>query len=239
MRNIIPLSILPLCLLAAAAQADVCKDINFNLDSEDIRTLDIDVGAGYLGIIGNDDDTAAIEVQGRACADSRSALDEMDIVYERRGDTWYLETRNGEQSFSLFSLFNLVYSSGIDVDIMVPAGLLLNIDDGSGDIDIRDLRGELNIDDGSGDIRIRDITGPVRIDDGSGDIELRNVESRVEIEDGSGDIFIDRVGGDVIIEDDGSGDIDVRDVRGDFIARDTGSGDVDFRDIGGRTDVRD
>lgn len=239
MRNLITLSVLPICLLATAAQADECKDINFSLDSADIRTLDVDTGAGYLSIIGTDDTTATIEVQGRACADSRSALDDMDIVYERRGDTWFMETQNGEQNFSIFSLFDLVYSSGIDVDIMVPAGLLLNIDDGSGDIDIRDVRGELNIDDGSGDMQIRDISGPVRIDDGSGDIELRNIESRVEIEDGSGDIYIDRVGGDVIIEDDGSGDIDVRDVRGDFIARDTGSGDVDFRDIGGRTDVRD
>jgi hypothetical protein len=238
-RKLIIFSLLTICVFAASANADECKDINVNLDSSDIRTLDLEVGAGYLSIIGTDDADTAIQIQGHACADSRRALDDMDIVYERRGDTWYVETQNGEESFTLFSIFDFVHSNGIDVDIMVPAGLLLNIDDGSGDMDIRDVRGELNIDDGSGDIQISDITGPVRIDDGSGDIELRNIENRVEIEDGSGDIDIVRVGGDVIIEDDGSGDIDVRDVRGDFIARDTGSGDVEYRDIGGRTDVRD
>lgn len=37
--------------------------------------------------------------------------------------------------------------AGIDIDLMVPAGLLLRIDDGSGDMDIRDVRGELVIDD--------------------------------------------------------------------------------------------
>lgn len=239
MRKLTTLCLLPLCLFAGTALAEECKDINFSLDSTDIRTLSLDVGSGYLGILGSADEDAAIEVQALACAGSRSQLDEMDIVYERRGDTWVLETEIGENSFSLFSLFNGLGNTHIDIDVMVPAGLLLNIDDGSGDIDIRDVRGELNIDDGSGDIQIIDITGPVRIDDGSGDIELRNIEYRVEITDGSGDIVIDRVGGDVIIEDDGSGDIDVRDVRGDFIARDTGSGDVEFRDIGGRTEVRD
>ncbi len=238
MKKFIILGLLPLCLLASA-HADECKDINFNLDSNDIRTLDLDVGSGYLSIIGSDADNAPIEVQAQACAGSRSELDEMDILYERRGDTWIVETEVGDSNFNIFSLFNGFSDTRIDIDVIVPAGLLLNIDDGSGDMDIRDVRGELNIDDGSGDIQIRDITGPVRIDDGSGDIELRNIENRVEIEDGSGDIYIDRVGGDVIIEDDGSGDIDVRDVRGDFIARDTGSGDVDFRDIGGRIDVRD
>lgn len=238
MRPLI-LSLLPIGLLSCSAMAEECKDINFSLDSHDIRTLTLDVGAGYLGITGSDDDDAPIEIQAEACADTRSRLDEMDIIYERRGDTWVVETESGDNNFSIFSLFNRAYNTRIDIDLMVPAGLLLRIDDGSGDMDIRDVRGELVIDDGSGDIHIIDITGPVRIDDGSGDIELRNIEFRVEIKDGSGDIYIDRVGGDVIIEDDGSGDIDVRDVRGDFIARDTGSGDVDFRDIGGRIDVRD
>lgn len=238
MRPLI-LCLLPVTLLACTAKAEECKDINFTLDSNDIRTLTLDVGAGYLGIIGSDADDAAIEIQAEACAGSRSQLDEMDIVYERRGDTWVVETKAGDNSFNIFSLFNGSFDTRIDIDLMVPAGLLLRIDDGSGDIDIRDVRGELVVDDGSGDLQITDITGPVRIDDGSGDIELRNIESRVEITDGSGDIYIDRVGGDVIIEDDGSGDIDVRDVRGDFTARNTGSGDVDFRDIGGRIQVRD
>lgn len=221
MRQLFIISLLPACLFSNAALAQDCKDINFTLDSNDIGKLTLDVGAGSLGVIGSEDNDTRIQVRAQACADSRSQLEELDVLHERRGDAWVIRTDIPEQRFSIFSLLGGNYSARIDIDVMVPAGMLLEIDDGSGDISIRDFRGEL------------------RIDDGSGDMELRNIDGSVEIEDGSGDIEIDGVGGDVVIEDDGSGDIDVRNVRGDFIARNTGSGDVNFRDIEGRTEVRD
>lgn len=239
MRQLFIISLLPVCLFSGAALAQDCKDINFTLDSNDIGKLTLDVGAGSLGVIGSEDNDTRIQVRAQACADSRSQLEELDVLHERRGDAWVIRTDIPELHFSIFSLLGGNYSARIDIDVMVPAGMLLEIDDGSGDINVRDFQGELRIEDGSGDIQISNVTGPVRIDDGSGDMELRNIDGSVEIEDGSGDIEIDGVGGDVVIEDDGSGDIDVRDVRGDFIARDTGSGDVNFRDIAGRTEVRD
>ena len=249
MRNLL-LCLLPCFLLSSAALAEECKDITFNLDSNDIRSLTLDVGAGYLGIIGSTDDNAAIEVNAQACADSRRQLDEMDILYQRRGDTWVVETDIPEQNFNVFSLFRGDYNARIDIDLMIPADLLLDIDDGRGNIDIRNVRGELLIDDGSGDLQIRDTTGPVRIDDGSGDIKLSNVDGRVDIDDGSGsmtltgtmdvrirdgsgDINIRDVDGDVEIVDDGSGDVRIERVSGSVTIQNEGSGDITVRDVQG------
>jgi len=254
-RNLL-LCLLPSVLLSSAALADECKDINITLDSNDIRTLTLDVGDGYLGIIGSDDDDAPIEIQAEACAGSRGELDDMDIVYERRGDTWEVETVAGEHNFNIFSLFNGSFDTRIDIELMVPAGLLLDIDDGSGNIDIRDVRGELLIDDGSGDLQISDTIGPVRIDDGSGDIEINNIGGRLDIDDGSGSMTLTRtmhvsirdgsgdvnvrdVDGDANIIDDGSGDIRIERVSGSVMIGDDGSGNITVRDVQGDFIARD
>ncbi|OFE13088.1 hypothetical protein PHACT_08020 [Pseudohongiella acticola] len=248
--------ILPLALLSGTALAEECKDINFTLDSDDIRSLTLDVGAGYLGIIGSADDNAPIEVQARACADSRRRLDDMEILTERRGDTWELETVTPDQNFNVFSLFSGSFNAHIDIDLTVPAGLLLDIDDGSGNIDVRNFHGELLIDDGSGDLRIVDSSGPVRIDDGSGDIDISDVEGRIDVDDGSGsmtitgtrdvrvrdgsgDIRVRDTEGDVVIADDGSGDIRIERVSGNVRIDDDGSGDITVRDVQGDFGARD
>ncbi|MEX0741090.1 MAG: hypothetical protein WD071_17285 [Pseudohongiella sp.] len=228
--------LLPAFLLSGAALAEECKDINFTLDSNDVRSLTLDVGAGYLGIIGSADDNAVIEVQAQACAGTSSQLEDMDILYQRRGDTWEVETEISEQNFNVFSLFSGDNQHRrIDIDLMVPAGLLLAVEDGSGNIDIRDVQGEILIDDGSGDLQISDSSGPVRIDDGSGDIELSNIDGRVDIDDGSGSMTLTRTMG-VHIRD-GSGDINIRDVEGDAVIADDGSGDMRIERVSGNVMV--
>ncbi len=250
-------------IVAPAALADDCrysKDIDLEFDPDDVARLIVEVDSGYLNVRGADRGSQLV-IRGRACADDRDKLDGMDLVTDLRGSDLEVRMEAESNTGSLnFSLFNMSWSSYafIDIDIEVPAGMTLEIDDGSGSIDIRDTVGELSIDDGSGSISIsgvagnvdirdgsggievRDVTGSVRVDDGSGSISIREVSGDVEIpDDGSGSIDISNVGGSVRIDDDGSGSIDVYDVEGDFIARSTGSGGVDYGRIGGRVDVRD
>lgn len=246
------------CLISPIAMADSCRysrDINFDVAVDGLKQLDLDVGAGYLDVRGAPG-AGDISVRAKACADSQDLLDEMDLTQNRRGDTLSISSEV-DRSGSPFTLFGMSYAY-IDVDIRIPAGLTIQIEDGSGDITIEDASGDFEIDDGSGEINIRSVVGNIEIDDGSGDVRLEDVTGTVRIEDGSGDIDLERINGDVYIpddgsgsiraqnvtgnvtiDDDGSGDIDVHDVTGDFIARDTGSGGVDYSGIGGRVDVRE
>jgi hypothetical protein len=122
-------------------------------------------------------------------------------------------------------------SPSVDLDIRVPHGLALRVDDGRGSMKFIDVNSDVRIDDGSGSM---DITGvkSVYIDDGSGSIKVSGVDGDVEIEDGSGSITVERVGGSVTI-DDGSGSIDIDDVEHDVTIVDDGSGGPNASNVRG------
>ncbi|MGM0631902.1 MAG: hypothetical protein ACQETO_01880 [Pseudomonadota bacterium] len=225
-------------MISSMAMAEECKDIDFTLDADNIRALALDTGAGYLDITGASD-SDDIEVNARACADSRRQLDEMDVLYQRRGNTWEVETEvgNARDGFSVFSLFDFNSQARIDMDVRVPAGLLLEVDDGSGAINVRNVTGELRIEDGSGSIGISQFTGPVDIDDGSGGIDVHDVNGRVHVNDGSGSITIARTM-DVTVRD-GSGSIAIRDIEGNVHIPDDGSGSIRIERVSGNVLVDD
>lgn len=245
-------------LLSPLAMADDCRysrDINFDVAVQGLERLSIDVGAGELSVTGASQPDM-IMVRAMACADSQRRLDDLDLTQDRRGDRLDIASETGDIGWGSVNLFGVSYAY-IDVNIAMPPGLVIDIDDGSGDITVRDVSGDFSVDDGaggieitrvtgnlrindgSGDIQVEDVTGSVRVEDGSGDMALYRISGDVHVlDDGSGDIRIETVGGNVTIDDDGSGDIRVRDVAGSFETGDTGSGDVDYSDVRGRVDVR-
>lgn len=244
--------------LSPLAMADDCRysrDINFDVAVQGLERLTIDVGAGELNVTGASQ-SDMISVRAQACADSQAKLDDLDLTQDRRGDRLDIASETGDSNWGTVNWFGSTYAY-IDVNIAIPAGLIIELDDGSGDINLADVSGDLSIDDGSGgieiarvtgdvqindgsgDVRVEEVTGSVRLEDGSGDLELSNISADVHVlGDGSGDIRIATVGGNVTVDDDGSGDIRVRDVMGSFETGDTGSGDVDHSDVRGRVDVR-
>ena len=106
----------------------------------------------------------------------------------------------------------------LDFEVVVPAGVAVKINDGSGELNVKNV-GELDVTDGSGSIDIDGVTGNVRVSDGSGSIDVKNLS------------------GSVTITDDGSGSVNVTDVRGDFTVLKKGSGHVEHARIGGRVSL--
>jgi DUF4097 and DUF4098 domain-containing protein YvlB len=140
--------------------------------------------------------------------------------------------RNGGV-FSWLSFGN--YYCYIDIEVTMPSDLMLDVEDGSGGIEISHVS-SLPLNGGSGSIKIEDISGNVDVDDGSGTITIAGVSGSVSVDDGSGAIRI-RDSNEVTIIDDGSGGISVRDVAGNVEIGDAGSDsvdvDVDVSDVAG------
>jgi len=67
---------------------------------------------------------------------------------------------------------------------------------------------EVRVKSGSGDEEVRSLKGPVTAKVGSGDIQVQDVEEHVEIDTGSGDSAVSRVRSSVSA-DTGSGDLDL------------------------------
>ena len=200
------------------------------LDIGDATRVLVRARAGSLRIEGHPG-LGEVRASGTACAGSVAELERVTLTARRVGTDLVIETETGDG-----------WSNGwrrLDLLVEVPDWLPLDVDDGSGGIEIYDVAA-VELRDGSGGIDIARVAGDVRVVDGSGGIDIRAVGGTVVIEDdGSGSIDITDVGQDVIIEEDGSGSIAVAEVGGDFIVRRDSSGGVRHRDVRGRVDVPD
>jgi len=134
------------------------------------------------------------------------------------------------------------------IDLTIPEGTVLDIDNSSGDIKVANLRAteskleassgditlrgvicNLDIETSSGDIEITDLVGDSEIESTSGDQEYRNVKGTIESKASSGDITFSDFNGDLDIEAT-SGDIELRKGSGALQVRTT-SGEIDGEGI--------
>lgn len=182
------------------------------LGAADLTQLVADTGAGKLDIIGEE---------------GRSDVEVVANIYYYDAEDVRLSLVDSGSNAKLEAGFDKSFYSGnspyIDLTVKVPARFSLKLDDGSGDTDIRGLKGDLYVDDGSGDLQIQGGANAV-IEDGSGNLSIRQLSGKLQVEDGSGDLHISDVAGDVSI-DDGSGDLTVNNIGG-TVTVDDGSGDI-------------
>ena len=238
-------AILVTALAAAPQECEHEAPYSGRFSAEGLRVLMVEAEAGSLRIEGRPG-VREVTVSGTACASSRDLLEEVVFRATAEGGRGEVSTDTPDR------LRDREYAR-LDLEIIVPAGMALDIVDGSGEIEILNV-GATRIDDGSGELSVRNVQGDLTIEDGSGEIDIQNVSGNVRISDGSGEIEIDEVQGSVDIEDgsgsidvvgvrlsvevdDGSGSIRVRDIRGDFRVLDDTSGDIDHTEVRGVVDV--
>lgn len=237
------LTLLVATMLAAPTLADwedydYVEERELSISASGITEFVVDAGAGSLvleGEPGVDDITvlATVMVDGVEGDDARDFMAErMELSLERDGDRAVLvaDFRVGGMTWG-------DRSAAIALEIVVPQGMTLDIEDGSGSIAISDTGADVRLDDGSGSIQISGVAN-VDVDDGSGSIRISDASGDVQIDDGSGSVSVSGVAGSVAI-DDGSGSITVEDVEGDFRVIDDGSGSVRYSNVLGRVDVPD
>lgn len=230
MRSFIILAMF-LASIAGAAANDYTERRDLSIAADGLDTFVIDVGAGSLDVQGVEGlDTievaATIVVPDADDEDGRKIVEkEVTLTLQRDGDTAVLKSLF-DQGFWGFGADGYV-----DVEVRAPASIAVDIDDGSGSLDVKGFVSDVRIDDGSGSIDV-DTAGRLEIDDGSGSIDVVNISGDVYINDGSGSITVERIGGTVTI-DDGSGGIRVSDVAKDLIILDAGSGSVSYSDVRG------
>ncbi len=200
--------------------------------------LIIECGAGYLHIQGQPN---IQEISVKAVLEPRT-ITWQDV---KKHFTLKLESKGNQvilisQTKSMKGFWDWLFKIPdiqIHLTITVPQNMMLDINDGSGDIKISQISNTINITDGSGNIFLSDIAGDLNIDDGSGDLFAQNIEGDLNISDGSGTIEIFHQTGLVNI-DDGSGKIVLKDLQGPLQIDDS-SGDVEITEVMGNIKVDD
>lgn len=198
-----------------------------NLSAEGIVTLDISTSAGSLIIKGDDraDEIVAIADIRRPFLANKGSV---KFSLERDGKTARLVS-DLRPSFG-------IWGSSIDITVTVPSSMNIVLKDGSGNLEMSDIAGEVEIEDGSGNMRLIELGNIRKIRDGSGNLLLRNTGGNLVLIDQSGSIEVDGHEGDLDITD-GSGDLTVRGLKGNLVLED-GSGDVHVRGVEGNVTVK-
>ena len=228
-------------VIANPSHANFHTQQELSIDARALNALDIEAGAGSLVISGSDDVTNIVVVA--------------DIYTDKRhADNYRLElTDSGGSGFLVAKIDSNGFWQGdsprIDIKVTMPSHLMLQVDDGSGSVNIshiygavdvkdgsgelsiKDIKSDLKVKDGSGSLTISEVIGNVTITDGSGEIALNEIDGHIDIDDGSGSIYASAISGNAIFED-GSGDLTVRKVGG-MVTIDDGSGDIDVEQAGG------
>jgi hypothetical protein len=209
---------------------DYTSPRNADVDARGARSVRIDAASGFLRVEGRKD-IDQVRVRGTARASRKGWLDDIKLIAERRGDEVYIKADIPENDRGLFSMRG-DWQAGLDLTIEVPVSLALDVDDGSGEAEFNNT-GAVTLEDGSGEITIRNAHGNVSVSDGSGGITIEGVEGSVRVDDGSGEIRVRNVTGDFTVGSDGSGEIDVSNISGTMRVETDGSGNIDVDRIGG------
>ncbi|HVF39607.1 MAG TPA: hypothetical protein VM939_06870, partial [Gemmatimonadaceae bacterium] len=217
-----------------AAQSEFTSPRNADVDARGARAIRIDAAAGLLRVQGRPG-INEVRVRGTAVASRRDWLEDIKLVAERRGNEVFIKAEIRENNRSGWRDWE-DNRRGLDLIIEVPSNMALEVEDGSGEATFTSV-GPLNLNDGSGSIDIRGAKGRVSIIDGSGEITLNGIEGDVTIEDGSGGIDARDITGNFTISQDGSGSIAVDRVAGDFIVAHDGSGSIRYDTVKGRVSI--
>lgn len=241
-----------------AAASQPCKEsstVDLQLNDNNIRMLEIAIGAGSLKLAGGEHTHGSLQVQ--MCASSPERLENMQASSSTRGSTAIVELDAGGRTNSfrpgLFRSANYGYfvvtgalPSAWGAAVTVGSGSAdieniasLNITLGSGKLSAESVSGHVNATVGSGNVKLADISylevGAV----GSGKVIADDIHSSVTVGSiGSGSVELDEVGGNVTVSNIGSGSLTVSDVGGDVGIGSLGSGSINARNVSGDFSIR-
>ncbi|NVJ60950.1 MAG: hypothetical protein HWE27_11200 [Gammaproteobacteria bacterium] len=221
-------SILMVSNQLSASGFDIEEVRDLTLDASGASKLRIDAGAGFLKVKGVEG-LSEVRVTAELMVDE----DNYNLTLNKSGNKIVLVAdANPENESSWWS-----DSPFINLTVELPKEMALDIDDGSGEIVIEQVNGDIDLEDGSGAISIIDIVGNLNVKDGSGSFSLKNQKGSLVLDDGSGSINIANVDGNVDIED-GSGSTTVDQITGKLNVED-GSGSLSISHVDGHVTIDD
>ncbi len=189
----VPMLLAPTPTRAPAYTLDVAAPRSGSANAAGATTVRISARAGYLHIQGRPGITE-VRAQGTAHASNNDVLKQVQLVVKRTGDVVEVTVVTPDQSGGgWFTNGFGNNSASLDLTVEVPTTIPLDVEDGSGDTIIRGT-GTVKLNDGSGNIDIDGVIGDLSVDDGSGDITARNVRGKVTLTDGSGNVKLSNVG---------------------------------------------
>lgn len=110
--------------------------------------------------------------------------------------------------------------------LMVPAGLDVKVNTGTGDINLQDVNAEIDVNTGTGEIRLKGFDGVANLNTGTGNIAAEKSSGKINLNSGTGDVSLSQVKGSLSANS-GTGDVHAKGISpDDKAAFNSGTGDV-------------
>jgi hypothetical protein len=144
-------------------------------------------GVGRVIVEGRED-LEAVEIQARRFARGPDAATaevragEIPVNIEREGAALTVEAAGGR-------------NTGVDYEVLVPAGSSVRVETGSGPVEVREVRGEVSARTEAGDVLISGSRGSVSAETAAGDVTVEGVTTE------TGQLALSVDSGDVVLRD--------------------------------------
>jgi DUF4097 and DUF4098 domain-containing protein YvlB len=185
--------------------------------------LDVRIPEGTVDIATTAADKTVVELTGPDDDELRD-LARIDCR-ERDGRYEVTITVDDRRSFGLRFLIQRSYR----LDVTLPPAADLRISTGSADLRARGDYGRIDVESGSGDVEVDEAAGDASVKSGSGDVLLRGVDGEADVSTASGDVNIERLGGSGRIRC-ASGDVRVAEAASELTVQ-TASGDQEIGSV--------
>jgi len=160
-------------------------DKSFEVNSAEVKRLDINNSHGDVNVSKYDGDSIKIEavILVKSNDEVHAAGIAENVVEVIEGETTVISTKNE----SLLLTDNEQVS--VDYYIKVPKELTYDIKNKFGETVLENLEGDIKLESSFGQIKVKDTTGDVQIENSHSEIQVRNITGRVEINNEHGNIF--------------------------------------------------
>jgi len=208
-------------LLLAATAFAVGAGENGDFEYDGIHEIEIDAGTFDVDLQGTRGRRTSLEV--------RDQPDNVEILHSRSDDRLEIWTERR------FSFFNRPHRGTLV--LLVPADAEVRIRTSTGDVTVRNLRGDrFFADTTTGDVRLQEIATSVRAETSTGAIEIVDSAGQFDLTTTTGRIMLESVTGDVVAES-STGRQSYTDLIGDLVAHST-TGRIEIDGSQGSLDIR-
>lgn len=193
------------------------KNIEKSFSVKEGDRLILDADQGDVVVIGNDSQEMKIHISLRG---SESLLKKYSVDIDQNGSTVTIRARQDKRMFHWFE----DASFGIRYEVELPRKYAMKLETAGGNIELRNLEGDIHGETSGGDLKLEDVHGKVYCSTSGGDIETRKSTGELTLETSGGDIVCDELDGDTRVETSG-GNINISKAGGPMRAS-TSGGDV-------------
>lgn len=230
-------------LLAAIFLIPFSSNAQSTVDETFSGIKEVEVKGGSVNVEITGRNTSKVRLTGELAIGDDDDRDEYKIRHERHGDrlevwvekpssnwTWSWNSSSSSKGKSFVRL-EVPVKTRVEVDNSSGNVEVKNIDEevkvdvSSGNIDVQDVRSRLEVEASSGNIYLSDIEGPVDTETSSGRQTLNDIRGNIEAEASSGSIRITNSRGDAELET-SSGQIRLTEVEGKISAKSSSGGIV-------------